>query len=64
MSVAHTERVISLMQKYRTRRASDALRGKLDDRLAAAKLPEHTSETLAAVVETEANDPAGESEIA
>ena len=39
-AIARTEREIALMQEYRTRLTADVVTGKLDVRVAAAKLPE------------------------
>jgi len=45
-AIARTEREIALMQEYRTRLTADVVTGKLDVRLAAAKLPDQSADVV------------------
>ncbi|MBI3424259.1 MAG: restriction endonuclease subunit S [Acidobacteria bacterium] len=47
-AIARTEREIALMQEYRTRLTADIVTGKLDVRVAAAKLPQTEDEPIPA----------------
>lgn len=44
-AITRTEREIALMQEYRTRLTADVATGKLDVRLAAAKLPDFPADS-------------------
>ena len=61
-ALARTEREIELLREYRTRLVSDVVTGKLDVRLAAAKLPEVNPPSVGADAMPEGDESATEDE--